>query len=303
MRVNEMKLDNNLMSLLTELFSMKGAKEIFKKHNIEIVTEQIEKEGLTNFIKQAKELFKTSDIVKEYNQAVQFLDLQINTNKSSLSQAEGFMKTMIEGMIKSFETTKKLAIQNFSPTFREELKGLLHNIVNEEDKKQIEKYIEQYDITELDEMLKNINSIILSIESRYSENERKVSENISDIENANEDKEKTKKIEVEQNNLFDEPVVNEQKVENKHIEKPKKDKDKVEKIEEVEEVEEAEEVDVDIDGLDLNFLESNSNKQIDLETDKSFNEDDPIDDEEFSKFLDEDESFFDDTDDGVELDF
>lgn len=303
MRVNEMKLDNNLMSLLTELFSMKGAKEIFKKHNIEIVTEQIEKEGLTNFIKQAKELFKTSDIVKEYNQAVQFLDLQINTNKSSLSQAEGFMKTMIEGMIKSFETTKKLAIQNFSPTFREELKGLLHNIVNEEDKKQIEKYIEQYDITELDEMLKNINSIILSIESRYSENERKVSENISDIENANEDKEKAKKIEVEQNNLFDEPVVNEQKVENKHIEKPKKDKDKVEKIEEVEEVEEAEEVDVDIDGLDLNFLESNSNKQIDLETDKSFNEDDPIDDEEFSKFLDEDESFFDDTDDGVELDF
>lgn len=300
MRVNEMKLDNNLMSLLTELFSMKGAKEIFKKHNIEIVTEQIEKEGLTNFIKQAKELFKTSDIVKEYNQAVQFLDLQINTNKSSLSQAEGFMKTMIDGMIKSFETTKKLAIQNFSPTFREELKGLLHNIVNEEDKKQIEKYIEQYDITELDEMLKNINSIILSIESRYSENERKVSENISSIENANKDKEEAKKIEVEQNNLFDEPVVNEQKIENKHIEKPKKDKDKVEKIEEVEE---AEEIDVDIDGLDLNFLESNSNKQIDLETDKSFNEDDPIDDEEFSKFLDEDESFFDDTDDGVELDF
>lgn len=294
MRINEMKLDNNLMSLLTELFSIKGAKEIFAKHNVEMVTEQIEKEGLTNFIKQAKELFGTSKTVKEYNQSVQFLDLQINTNKSALEKAEGFMKTMIEGMISGFENTKNLAIQNFSPMFREELKGLLHNIVNENDKENIKEMIDEYDITKLDEMLGAIKSIENSINSRYCETERKVDKTVTnDIE---ENKQEVKAVEVEQNSLFDETIKNENKTEDKSVvEKSKKSKKKVEKIEE------SVEDDIEIDGLDLDFAETEKNET--TETDNSFNQDDPFDDEEFSKFLDEDDGLFDNSDDGVELDF
>lgn len=294
MRINEMKLDNNLMSLLTELFSIKGAKEIFAKHNVEMVTEQIEKEGLTNFIKQAKELFGTSKTVKEYNQSVQFLDLQINTNKSALEKAEGFMKTMIEGMISGFENTKNLAIQNFSPMFREELKGLLHNIVNENDKENIKEMIDEYDITKLDEMLGAIKSIEISINSRYCETERKVDKIVTnDIE---ENKQEVKAVEVEQNSLFDETIENENKTEDKSVvEKSKKTKKKVEKVEE------SVEDDIEIDGLDLDFAETEKNET--TETDNSFNQDDPFDDEEFSKFLDEDDGLFDNSDDGVELDF
>lgn len=294
MRINEMKLDNNLMSLLTELFSIKGAKEIFAKHNVEMVTEQIEKEGLTNFIKQAKELFGTSKTVKEYNQSVQFLDLQINTNKSALEKAEGFMKTMIEGMISGFENTKNLAIQNFSPMFREELKGLLHNIVNENDKENIKEMIDEYDITKLDEMLGAIKSIEISINSRYCETERKVDKTVTnDIE---ENKQEVKAVEVEQNSLFDETIKNENKTEDKSVvEKSKKSKKKVEKVEE------SVEDDIEIDGLDLDFAETEKNET--TETDNSFNQDDPFDDEEFSKFLDEDDGLFDNSDDGVELDF
>ena len=278
MRINEMKLDNNLMSLLTELFSMKGAKEIFAKHNVEMVTEQIEKEGLANFIKQAKELFGTSKTVKEYNQSVQFLDLQINTNKSALEKAEGFMKTMIEGMIQGFENTKNLAVQNFSPMFREELKGLLHNIVNENDKENIKKMIDEYDITKLDEMLELVKSIELAINSRYSETERRVGNDIS--ENTSE----IKTIEVEQNSLFDstQTTKEKEKPKSKQKEKQKEEKMNVDKEKDKEIVETQIEVD---------------DKELDVDIDDLFSDD------EFEEFLDSetDEGIFDDSPD--EIDF
>lgn len=301
MRINEMKLDNNLMSLLTELFSMKGAKEIFAKHNIEMVTEQIEKEGLANFIKQAKELFGTSKTVKEYNQAVQFLDLQINTNKSALAQAEGFMKTMIEGMITGFETTKNVAIQNFSPMFREELKGLLHNIVNENDKEKIKEMIDKYDITKLDEMLELVKSIELSINSRYCETERKVDDNVDDIINAKEENQVEKKSKSK-------------KSESKEIES-KKEEDEIEELDledlEIPEPEQAslfdktkEEIKKEKNNVD-EIIESETieidDKELELANDSD--DEDPFSDEDFNNFLEDDNELFSDSDDGIDLDF
>lgn len=301
MRINEMKLDKNLMSLLTELFSMKGAKEIFAKHNIEMVTEQIEKEGLANFIKQAKELFGTSKTVKEYNQAVQCLDLQSNTNKSALAQAEGFMKTMIEGMITGFETTKNVAIQNFSPMFREELKGLLHNIVNENDKEKIKEMIDKYDITKLDEMLELVKSIELSINSRYCETERKVDDNVSDIINAKEENQVEKKSKSKKN-------------ESKEIEN-KKEEDEIEQLDledlEIPEQEQTslfdepkEEIKKEENNVD-EIIESETieidDKELELPNDSD--DEDPFSDEDFNNFLEDDNELFSDSDDGIDLDF
>ena len=301
MRINEMKLDNNLMSLLTELFSMKGAKVIFAKHNIEMVTEQVEEEGLANFIKQAKKLFGTSKTVKEYNQAVQFLDLQINTNKSALAQAEGFMKTMIEGMITGFETTKNVAIQNFSPMFREELKGLLHNIVNENDKEKIKEMIDKYDITKLDEMLELVKSIELSINSRYCETERKVDDNVSDIINAKEENQVEKKSKSK-------------KSESKEIEN-KKEEDEIEQLDledlEIQEQEQAslfdepkEEIKKEKNNVD-EIIESETieidDKELELPNDSD--DEDPFSDEDFNNFLEDDNELFSDSDDGIDLDF
>ena len=301
MRINEMKLDNNLMSLLTELFSMKGAKEIFAKHNIEMVTEQIEKEGLANFIKQAKELFGTSKTVKEYNQAVQFLDLQINTNKSALAQAEGFMKTMIEGMITGFETTKNVAIQNFSPMFREELKALLHNIVNENDKEKIKKMIDKYDITKLDEMLELVKSIESSINSRYCETEREVddnkSTNVSDIINDKEEKQVEKKSKSKKNeskeieNKKEEDEIEQLDLEDLEIPEPEQaslfDEPKEEKNN-VDEIIESETIEID-------------DKELELPNDSD--DEDPFSDEDFNNFLEDDNELFSDSDDGIDLDF
>lgn len=270
MRVNELKLDNNILGLLTELFSIKGAKEIFEKYNIEMVTEKIEKEGLANFIKQAKNLFEKSKTVEEYKQATSFLDAQINSNKTMLNNADGFMKTMIESMITSFETTKQVSVNHFTPLFQKELKELLHNIVNEEDKKTVEKYIEQYDITKLSEMLELVKSIELTINSRYNETERKVTETTNNVKQSIEKEAE----QVEQNSLFETE------------EKPKRKKEHKQEIKEP----------------DKPKVESKDNgKEEDLDdTDL----DDLFSDEDFEEFLDNDidnNEVFDETTD--DLDF
>lgn len=278
MRVNELKLDNNILGLLTELFSIKGAKEIFEKYNIEMVTEKIEKEGLANFIKQAKNLFEKSKTVEEYKQATSFLDAQINSNKTILNNADGFMKTMIESMITSFETTKQVSVNHFTPLFQKELKELLHNIVNEEDKKTVEKYIEQYDITKLSEMLELVKSIELTINSRYHETERKVTESTNTVTQSIEKETE----QVEQNSLFETE------------EKPKRKKEHKQETKE--------EPKQEIKEPDKPKVESKDNSKEEELDDNDL--DDLFSDEDFEEFLDNDidnNEVFDETTD--DLDF
>ena len=167
MKINELK-GKDLTGLLTELFALSGAKEIFARHNIEMVTRETELNGLENLLKGITKLFNESKAAQEYKQAVMFLDTQINTNKSMLATAEGFMKTMIEGMIHSFESTKLTAVMSQSELFRKELYCLLENILNEDDVKTVQGYMDTMSLDKIDDFMKQVETVKANIENRYS---------------------------------------------------------------------------------------------------------------------------------------
>ena len=167
MKINELK-GKQLEALLNELFGLKGAKEVFAKHNIEMKTKETELNGLENLLKGITKLFNENKAAQEYKQAVMFLDTQINTNKSMLATAEGFMKTMIEGMIHSFESTKLTAVMSQSELFRKELYCLLDNIIDEEDIKTVQGYMDTMSLDKIDDFMKQIETVKTNIKNRYS---------------------------------------------------------------------------------------------------------------------------------------
>lgn len=157
-----------LTTLLTELFCLNGAKEIFKKHNIEMVTKETEKQGLSNFIKAIENLLQNGQASKDYKQATMFLDTQIKSNESMLETAEGFMKTMISGMVESFKATKKGIADTKIIELRNEIKPLIEeHILNEHDKKSIDKYLSKASFDDFDSTIKSIKSIEKLIDERY----------------------------------------------------------------------------------------------------------------------------------------
>ena len=168
MRINELN-KQQLSSLLNELYGLSGAKEVFKKFNVEMINEETEKQGLNKLLNGIKDLLKTSKVVKEYLQATQFLDMQIKTNEEMLKTAEGFMKTMVEGMLNSFKASKQLATETQSKVFIEEAKPLLDNILNGEDKKKAEEYLDNLKLGNEEGSLELLSSLELSINSRYAD--------------------------------------------------------------------------------------------------------------------------------------
>lgn len=179
MRINELN-KQQLSSLLNELYGLAGAKEVFKKFNVEMINEETEKQGLNKLLNGIKDLLKTSKVVKEYLQATQFLDMQIKTNEEMLKTAEGFMKTMVEGMLNSFKASKQLATETQSKAFIEEAKPLLDNILNEEDKKKAEEYLCNLKLGMEKENLELLSSLELSINSRYRDKEKEADSKVEE---------------------------------------------------------------------------------------------------------------------------
>ena len=167
MKIKDLK-EKQLTMLLTELFGLSGAKEIFKKHNIEMVTKETEKQGLINFVKAIEKLLQNGQASKDYKQATMFLDTQIKSNESMLETAEGFMKTMISGMVESFKATKKGIADTKIMELRNEIKPLIEeHILNEHDKKSIDRYLSKASFDDFDSTIKSIESIEKLIDERY----------------------------------------------------------------------------------------------------------------------------------------
>lgn len=242
MKINELK-GKQLETLLNELFTLKGAKEVFAKHNIEMKTKETELNGLENLLKGITKLLNESKAAQEYKQAVMFLDTQINTNKSMLATAEGFMKTMIEGMVHSFESTKATAVISQSELFRKELYCLLDNIIDEKDVKTIQEYMDTMSLDKADDFMKQVETVKANIENRYSEEE--VVKEEKPAKKSEKKKEETKVSEENQKNIDD--------IEKHLIDLENKEKEVTEqKVEEVKNDLDTDDIDVsDIDDVDL----------------------------------------------------
>ena len=192
MKINELK-EKDLAALLNELFGLRGAKEIFAKHNVDMVTKETELQGIDNFVIGVRELIKNSKIMEDYKQAITFLNTQIQTNNAMLVKSEGFMKTMIEGMIAGFESTKATAIESQSVLLRQELEKLLDNILNEDDKKVVMYNIGEMTIDKIDNFVVAINCIKDRIINRYNDNNEEDSVKEKDEQPKETIKEKPKK--------------------------------------------------------------------------------------------------------------
>lgn len=168
MRFNELNKEQ-VKNLLEELFSLKGAKEVFEKHGVEMITKDIEIKELFNFIEDVKALYDNSKTVKEYKQATMFLNTQIKTNEELLKTSEGFMKTMLEGMISGFKATKETATKSQESIFRKEIEELLERIINDDDRNKVKKLIEELSIEDENIFINKVKLIEKDIENRYSE--------------------------------------------------------------------------------------------------------------------------------------
>lgn len=236
MRFNELN-KGQIKNLLEELFSLKGAKEVFEKHNVEMITKDIEIKELFNFIEDVKALYDNSETIKEYKQAIMFLNTQIKTNEELLKTSEGFMKTMLQGMIAGFKTTKETAVKSQTPIFRKEVEELLERIINDEDRNKIKGLLEKISIDNETDFVKGVKAIEKDIENRYYNEQDNSEEKVVEVK---EEKKETVKKEVE--------------------EKPKKVKEEHKKEDKVEEKEEKKTEEIKQDDDEFNGLDD-----IDLE--------------------------------------
>lgn len=168
MKIKDLK-EKQLTTLLTELFGLDGAKEIFKKHNIEMVTKETEKQGFLNFIKAFENVMATGKAMTEYKQATTFLDAQINSNEAMLATAEGFMKTMIGGMIESFKATKKGIEGSKKAEVIAEVTPLIEaHILNESDRRYLVKLLNNLSLDDKEKFIKSTDVIVTAIVERYT---------------------------------------------------------------------------------------------------------------------------------------
>lgn len=299
MRINELN-KQQLSSLLNELYGLAGAKEVFKKFNVEMINEETEKQGLNKLLNGIKDLLKTSKVVKEYLQATQFLDMQIKTNEEMLKTAEGFMKTMVEGMLNSFKASKQLATETQSKAFIEEAKPLLDNILNEEDKKKAEEYLCNLKLGMEKENLELLSSLELSINSRYRDKEKEADSKVEETMPEEDKKEVVKEKKATTKKSKEEPK-------QKSIEEEIDDMDMSE-LDDIVEEEKPKEIETDID-VDAEFgklVEDESNDES-IDT-TELDEDNDINKEiEEMDFSDLDGDLSDDEDpllgDNTEIDF
>lgn len=217
MKINEINKET-LETLVRELLNLNGAKEIFEKYDIEVINFSTEKAAFEKLIKEFDKKVKESKAVKEYKQAVAFLNLQINTNREALKTAEGFVKNMIESMLQTFESSKNTTKDIQSATLRTELVGLENIVLNDKDKEVVKELLSKVEITKEDDFVEQIENLIKKAKERYSEdvkaetkktdkevikkdNEKLHKEVVKELDNLEKKKEKEEEVEKELNNL------------------------------------------------------------------------------------------------------
>lgn len=175
--INLLEIKNNIpkeiFDALNDLYSLTGAKEIFEKHNIELMTAELEISLLEKVISDIKEVYAAN--AKTYKQVEQYTDMQIKNNTSLLETSEGFMKNIIEMNITTAKNQLEMAIKSFTPDILVLAKEKLITVANEDDRKILETTIDGSDITNIEE---SVSKAILELKEvvvhRYLSGDSKV---------------------------------------------------------------------------------------------------------------------------------
>lgn len=164
------QLPENVFNLLNEVYTLAGAKELFKKHDVEVLNKEIEIEMIKKVATEAETFLKDSKEMKEFGQVKQYVDMQINSNETMLKTAEGFMRTMIEMNIQTAKGQLDMAIKQFTGPFVEKLKGLINTfVVNEDNKAKFLKEAETINLLNATaEITKVVEESVKEIETRYA---------------------------------------------------------------------------------------------------------------------------------------
>lgn len=164
------QLPENVFNLLNEVYTLAGAKELFKKHNVEVLNKEIEIEMIKKVATETETFLKESKDMKEFGQVKQFVDMQINSNEAMLKTAEGFMKSMVEMNIQTAKAQLEMAVKQFTTPFVDKLKEVIETfVVNEDNKTKFLKEAETINLLNATvEIAKIVEDGVKEIETRYA---------------------------------------------------------------------------------------------------------------------------------------
>lgn len=201
MKITDLKLDKNLMSMLGELFTMNGAKEIFKKYNFEMLTRETEVQGLQTFVSKLMDLASNSEAGKEYKEVNAYLEMELQSKTTMLGKATGIMKQFLEMDIESAKNKIKMVDTTNSKKVLDEINKNLDLILNDDDRKEVEGILSKFTLTDVKASTVAISQLKENIIKRYSEEKEETKQVQQEI--PVETKEETVEKPVEKQNVKD----------------------------------------------------------------------------------------------------
>lgn len=177
MKIKDIKL-SDLNKIFGEFYKLAGAKEIFKKFNIELINEETELQSVKDFVNVIKNLFEKDNKISEFITAHDFLLQDINMKKQMLSVSTGMMSQLLNMQIMQSEQSISMLDGQIKKDFIDKIKEISkENISNENDLAEIEKILKEKEFVSLSK-LETYELILTNIKSRYSNNK---------VENTNEE--------------------------------------------------------------------------------------------------------------------
>lgn len=221
MKIKDIKL-SDLNKIFGEFYKLAGAKEIFKKFNIELINEETELQSINDFVNVIKNLFEKDSKISEFITAHDFLLQDINMKKQMLSVSTGMMSQLLNMQIIQSEQSISMLDGQIKKDFIDKIKEISkENISNENDLAEIEKILKEKEFVSLSK-LETYELILTNIKSRYSNNKvENTNEEVKELvkEEPKETKEKSKASDVldkiDEENLI-EDIVEEKKETNEN---------------------------------------------------------------------------------------
>lgn len=221
MKIKDIKL-SDLNKIFGEFYKLAGAKEIFKKFNIELINEETELQSINDFVNVIKNLFEKDSKISEFITAHDFLLQDINMKKQMLSVSTGMMSQLLNMQIIQSEQSISMLDGQIKKDFIDKIKEISkENISNENDLAEIEKILKEKEFVSLSK-LETYELILTNIKNRYSNNKvENTNEEVKELvkEEPKETKEKSKASDVldkiDEENLI-EDIVEEKKETNEN---------------------------------------------------------------------------------------
>lgn len=165
-------MPGEVYNLLNKLYTLTGAKELFKTFGVVVKDKKVELEVVTNFLKKSQDFLATSEELKEFRQVEQYINMQITSNEAMLQSAEGFMKQMVMMNIETAKNQLGMALTQFMPVTIKAVTGFANTIIEDVDRETVMTVIGAGTTTllTLRDVLTTVTSeVIESIKGRYSD--------------------------------------------------------------------------------------------------------------------------------------